>query len=74
MGLILLKTLFWICGSLFGSLLNIRGHIPDHAVRSSSPVAVPVSAIAGVLAAAALSIAFVAAALWATVWLAIRLI
>ncbi|HEX2365569.1 MAG TPA: hypothetical protein VHJ00_11165 [Bradyrhizobium sp.] len=39
-----------------------------------SPVAIPPGAVMGVLAAAALAIGLVAAALWATVWLALRLI
>jgi hypothetical protein len=51
-----------------------RGHIPDHAVRATAPVAISAGAVMGVVAAAALSIGLVAAALWATVWLALRLI
>ena len=51
-----------------------RGHIPDRAVRTAAPVAIPAGAVMGVLAAAALSIGLIAAALWATVWLALRLI
>lgn len=51
-----------------------RGHIPGHAVRAASPVVVPPVAVIGVLAGAALAIAFAATALGATIWLAIRLI
>jgi hypothetical protein len=51
-----------------------RGHIPDHAVRTVVPVAIPAGAVMGVLAAAASAIGLVAAGLWATVWLAIHLI
>jgi hypothetical protein len=51
-----------------------RGHIPDNAVRTHSPIVVPRIAVMGVLAAAALAIAFGTAALWAIVWIAIRLI
>jgi hypothetical protein len=64
MGLTLIEMMF----SIF------RGHIPDHAVRTASPVAIPPGAVMGVLAAAALAIGLLAAALWATVWLALRLI
>ena len=70
MGLTLIEMTF----SIFGSLLDIRGHIPDHAMRTASPVAMPLGTAMGMLAAAALAIGFVAAALSATVWLAIRLI
>ncbi len=51
-----------------------RGHIPDQAVRTDSPIAVPPIAVIGVLAGAALAIVLAAAGLWATIWLAIRLI
>ena len=51
-----------------------RGHIPDHAVRTAAPVAIPAGAVMGVLAAAALSIGLFATVLWATVWLALKLI
>ena len=64
MGLTLIQTLF----SIF------RGHIPDQTVRTASPAAIPAGAMMGVLAAAGFAIVLVAAALWATVWLAIRLI
>jgi hypothetical protein len=64
MGLSLIEMMF----SIF------RGHIPDHAVRAASPVAIPAGAVVGVLAAAALAIGLVSAALWATVWLMLRLI
>ncbi len=48
-----------------------RGHIPGHAVRTDSTIVVPPITIVGVLTGATLAIA---AALWATIWLAIRLI
>jgi hypothetical protein len=48
-----------------------RGHIPGNAVRTDSSIVVPPVAVVGVLAGAALAIAL---ALWATIWLAIRLI
>jgi hypothetical protein len=64
MGLSLIEMMF----SIF------RGHIPDHAVRTASSVAIPPAAIMGVLAAAVLAVGFAAAALWAAVWLAVRLI
>jgi hypothetical protein len=64
MGLTLVEMMF----SIF------RGHIPDHAVRTAAPVAIPPGAVMGVLAAAALAISLIAAALWATVWLALKLI
>ena len=51
-----------------------RGHIPDSAARIAAPVVIPPGAVMGVLAAASLSIGLIAAALWATVWLAIKLI
>jgi hypothetical protein len=64
MGLTLIETMF----SIF------RGHIPDHAARAALPVTIPAGAVMGVLAAALATVGFVAASLWATVWLAIRLI
>ena len=61
--------------SLTTMMLSIfRGHIPDSAVRAAEPVAIRPAAVMGVLAAAALSVGLLAAALWATVWLAINLI
>lgn len=51
-----------------------RGHIPDNAVRSIAPVAIPPGAIMGVLAAAAAAVGLTATALWAIIWIAIRLI
>jgi hypothetical protein len=53
---------------------TFRGHIPGHAVRRDSQIAVPPIAVMGVLAGAALAIALAAAGLCATIWLAIRLI
>lgn len=64
MGLTLLQMMF----------STFRGHIPDHAIQTGSPVAMPLGAAMGLLAAAALAIGLIAAALSATVWLAIRLI
>ena len=64
MGLSLIEMMF----SIF------RGHIPDRAVRTASPVAIPPGAVMGVLAAAAFAISLGAASLWATVWLALKLI
>jgi hypothetical protein len=51
-----------------------RGHIPDHAVRSVAAIAVSPAAVLGVFAAAGAAIGVIAAALWTTVWLALRLI
>jgi hypothetical protein len=64
MGISLLEMMF----SVF------RGHIPDHAVRSVAAMAVSPAAVLGVFAAAGAAIGVIAAALWATVWLALRLI
>jgi hypothetical protein len=50
-----------------------RGHIPDHAVRTTA-IAVPPGAVFGVFAAAAAAIGIIAGGLWVTVWLALRLI
>jgi hypothetical protein len=63
MGLSLLQMMF----SVF------RGHIPDHTVRSVAAIAVSPAAVLGVFAAAGAAIGVIAAALWATVWLALRL-
>jgi hypothetical protein len=60
MGLSLLEMMF----SVF------RGHIPDHAVRSVAAIVVSPAAVLGVFAAAGAAIGVIAAALWATVWLA----
>ena len=64
MGLSLIETMF----SIF------RGHIPDNAVRTMAPIDIPPGAIMGVLAAAGAAIGLVALSLWATVWIAIKLI
>jgi len=58
-------SLIHITSSIF------RGHIPGHAVRTDSSIVVPPIAVMGVLVGAALVVAL---ALWATIWLAIRLI
>lgn len=63
MGLSLLQMMF----SIF------RGHIPDHAVRTTT-IAVPPAAVLGVFAAGTAAVGVIAALLWATVWLAFRLI
>jgi hypothetical protein len=59
MGLSLLAMLF----SVF------RGHIPDHAVRTTA-IAIPAGAVLGVFAAAGTVIGVLAAALWAAISLA----
>lgn len=64
MGLSLLQMMF----SVF------RGHIPDHAVRTTAAITVPPAAVLGVFAAGTAAVALIAAALWATVWLALWLI
>ena len=64
MGLFLLEMMF----SVF------RGHIPDHAVRATTAIALPPGAVLGVFAAAGAVIGIIATALWATVWLALWLI
>jgi hypothetical protein len=61
-------SLMHITSSIF------RGHIPGHAVRADSTTAVPPVTAIGLLAGAALAIALAAASVWATIWLAIRLI
>ena len=63
MGLFLLQMMF----SVF------RGHIPDHAVRTTT-IAVPPAAVLGVFAAGTAAVALIAATLWATVWLALWLL
>ncbi len=64
MGLSLIQMMF----SIF------RGHIPDSAMRTAAPVAIPPSAVMGVLAAAALSVGLAVAVIWATVSVAVSLI
>ena len=64
MGLSLIEMMF----SIF------RGHIPDHAVRSATAIALPRGAVLGVFAAATAAIGIIAGSLWATVWLALWLI
>ena len=63
MGLSLLEMMF----SIF------RGHIPDHAVRTTG-MAVSPTAVLGVFAAAGAAIGMIATALWATISLALWLI
>jgi hypothetical protein len=63
MGLFLLEMMF----SVF------RGHIPDHAVRTTA-IGVSPAAVLGVFAAGTAVVGLIAATLWATVWLALQLI
>ena len=63
MGLSLLEMMF----SVF------RGHIPDHAVRTSA-IDVSATAVLGVFAAGTATVGLLVAALWATIWLAFQLI
>ena len=63
MGLSLLEMMF----SVF------RGHIPDHTVRTSA-IDVSPAAVLGVFAAGTATVGLLAAALWATIWLALWLV
>jgi hypothetical protein len=69
MGLYVLDVVLWILG--------IRGHIPHHDSfgpgRGASSVADGGNPLR-ILAAFALSVAFLSLALWAVVWLAVRLL
>ncbi len=70
MSLYVLDAVLWIFG--------IRGHIPRHddfrPGRGASSLADSSNPLARILAAFALSVVFLALALWATVWLAIRML
>jgi hypothetical protein len=70
MSLYVLDAVLWIFG--------IRGHIPQHddfrPGRGASSLADSHNPLARMLAAFALSVVFLSLALWATVWLAIRLL
>lgn len=70
MSLFVLDAILWILG--------IRGHIPENdgfrAGRSESPFSANTGALMRVLAAAVVSVVFLALVLWAAVWLAIRLL
>jgi hypothetical protein len=70
MSLYVLDVVLWIFG--------IRGHIPQHddfhPGRGASSLADSHNPLARMLAAFALSVVFLSLALWATVWLAIRLL
>jgi hypothetical protein len=68
MSLYVLDVVFWIFG--------IRGHVPHHDGFRAGGGAPPFAAISltQILAAAVLSVAVLALVLWATVWLAIRLL
>ena len=70
MSLYILDALLWIVG--------IRGHIPGHddfgAGRHRSPFAVNAATLLRILAAAVTFVAVMTLALWAAVWLAIRLL
>lgn len=71
MGLSLLQMMF----SVFQMMFSVfRGHIPDHAVRTTAAIAVPPAAVLGVFAAATAAVALIVATLWATVWLALWLL
>ena len=70
MSLFVLDVVLWVIG--------IRGHIPQNdgfpAGRSGSPFAANTGTLMRVLAAAVVSVAFLLLALWAAVWLAIKLL
>jgi hypothetical protein len=73
MGLYLIDVTFWILGMIAG----IRGHIPqfdDYHAVGNTPTTVPVRAVMGVFATATAIIGVLTAALWATAWIAIKLI
>lgn len=73
MGLYLIDMTIWILGTIAG----IRGHIPqfdDYHAVGTAPSALRVRAVMGVFATATAIIAVLTAALWATVWIAIKLI
>ena len=59
-------------------IFGIRGHIPQNdgfpAGRSGSPFMTNSATLMRVLAVAAISVAVLSLALWAAVWLAIRLL
>ena len=70
MSLFLLEAVLWVFG--------IRGHIPQDdgspAGRNGPPFAAKTGALMRVLAAAVISIGFLSLALWAAVWLAVKLL
>jgi hypothetical protein len=67
---VVLDAVLWIVG--------IRGHIPQHdgfpVGRSGSPFAANTGPLMRVLAAAVVAIVFLSLALWAAVWLAVKLL
>jgi hypothetical protein len=70
MTLFVLDAILWIFG--------IRGHIPQNdgfpAGRSGSSFAANTATLMRVLAVAVISVAVLALALWAAVWLAVKLL
>lgn len=70
MTLLVLDAVLWVFG--------IRGHIPQNDGfpngRSGSPFAANTGTLMRVLAAAVVSVAFLSLALWAAVWLAMKLL
>ena len=69
MSLFVLDTVLWVFG--------IRGHIPQpdgFPVGQSGSFAAKTGTLMRVLAAAVVSIGFLSLALWAAVWLAIKLL
>jgi hypothetical protein len=70
MSLLLLDVVLWVFG--------IRGHIPQHegiqARRSGSSFAANTRTLMRILAIAVVSIGFLSLALWAAVWLAVKLL
>jgi len=70
MGLFLLNAVLWVVG--------IRGHIPQldgfPVGRSESAFAAGTGTLMRILAAAIVSIGFLSLALWAAVWLALKLL
>jgi hypothetical protein len=72
-GLYLIDMTFWILGVIAG----IRGHIPqfdDYHAVGTAPTVLRVRAVMGVFATATFVIGALAAILWATIWIAIKLI
>jgi hypothetical protein len=73
MGLYLIDMTIWILGMIVG----IRGHIPqydDYHAVGTAPTALPIRGVMGVFATATFVIGVLAAVVWATVWIAIKLI
>ncbi len=70
MGYDIVGIVFWI--------LDIRGHIPqfgdDYPIRNNASVKAGTSGVSGIIVGFLVSVALLALALWAAVWLAIRLL